>query len=369
VHDALRRLVEGQAAAGAAAGRLTGEVVAGLRAAGLFKLYLPAELGGLGAGLAEGCRTIAEVSEADTAAGWAVMIGAGPNWFAGRMAPALAEEVFGPADSVVAGSGAVGRARPAGDGDGEGWRVSGRWRWCSGAPWATWFTFNAKVEAPGAGGPGEGPGGRPLPDFTFAVPAADVRLHPDTWDVRGLRATASWDVSLEDVFVPTARTFQLGDPAPLRPEPVFAVPFIPFAQATIASVSVGGARRALRAFAELARTKTPAFADDVVAHDRAVADRYARATAEVRAAAAYLEAAIAGRDGLDDVDIALAANHAASTGTAIARALWDDAGMSVLPDDSALGRVIVDLQAAAQNAVVATGRYAELGAGLLGGVA
>jgi alkylation response protein AidB-like acyl-CoA dehydrogenase len=348
--DGLLRLVERDAGAAARAGRLTGRVVAALRDAGLFKLYLPTALGGRELGLSEAASVIARVSEADAAAGWAVMIGAGPNWFAGRMAPDLAEEVFGPAASAVAGSGAAGRATPTA----EGWRVSGRWRWCSGAPWATWFTFNAESDD----------GDR----FTFAVPGEEVTVHPATWDVRGLRATASWDAELQDVLVPRFRVFRVGDGPPCRPEPLFAVPFPAFAQATMAAVSVGATRRALRLFAELAARKVPAHGTAPLAADRVVADRSARSRAEAGAAAAFLHRATSEHDRtpLGAPELALAAAHAAAVGCSVARTLWDLAGMTVLASDDPLGRVIADLQAAGQNAVVAPARFADVGAGLLG---
>ena len=340
---------------GAAAGRLHDAVVAALRDEALFKLYLPGPLGGLGLDLVEATDTIARLAEADPAVGWAVMIGAGPNWFADHMAAPLVEEVFGPPDSCVAGSGKVGAAEP----DGEGWRVRGRWRWCSGAPWATWFTFNAAL-----------PGADPVAPFTFAVPATAVTRHADTWDVRGLRATASWDVELAGVPVPRSRTFHVDGP-PAGRTTVAGVSFPAFAQATMAAVSVGATRRALRLFRELAAHKVPSFPRPdgpavVLARDPVVADRVARTEAAARAAAGYLrratEAAVAG----DAADLALAAPHAAATGAAVARALWDLSGMTVLADGDPLGRALLDVQAAGQNAVVAPARFAEAGAALLG---
>jgi alkylation response protein AidB-like acyl-CoA dehydrogenase len=345
VYELVCRLAEEHAAAGAAAGRLSGDVVEAMQAGGLFKLYLPASLGGLGLALADATAVIARVSEADPAAGWAVMIGAGPNWFAGHMPPPLAADVYSGAVSCVAGSGKVGHAVP----DGDGWRVSGRWRWCSGAPWATWFTFNAAVD-----------GADP---FTFAVPAADVIMHPDTWDVRGLRATASWDVELHDVPVPVDRTFRVDEDHPTRAEPVFGVPFMAFAQATMAAVSVGATRRAVRLFAGLAARKAPSAAagPGSLAEDRVVADHYARAVAAAQAAADHLERATTALS----AELPLAAAHAAATGVAVARTLWDLSGMTVLAQDDPLGRTLMDLQAAAQNAVVAPARFADIGASLL----
>ena len=351
VFDGVCRLAEERAAAGAAAGRLDAEVVVALRDAGLFKLYLPASLGGLGLDLVAATDTIARLAEADPATGWAVMIGAGPNWFADHMPAPLVEDVFGPPDSCVAGSGKVGGAEP----DGDGWRVRGRWRWCSGAPWATWFTFNAAVAA-----------GDP---FTLAVPAAAAILHGDTWDVRGLRSTASWDVELRGVHVARRRTFQVSA-GPTPRTAVVGVSFSAFAQATMAAVSVGAIRRAVRLFRELAAHKTPSFPSPdgpavVLARDPVVADRFAKAEADVRAAAGYLRRATeAAADG-DEADLALAAPHAAVIGASVARTLWDLSGMTVLAEDDPLGRVLLDVQAAGQNAVVAPARFAEVGAALL----
>jgi hypothetical protein len=122
----------------------------------------------------------------------------------------------------------------------------------------------------------------------------------------------------------------------------------------------------------LAAVKTPSFPRSdgrvgVLADDAVVADRVARVEAAARAAAAYLRAATdAARIG-DEADLALAAPHAAATGAAAARSLWDLSGMSVLADADPLGRALLDVQAATQNAVVAPARFAEAGVTLLHG--
>ncbi len=352
-------VVDREAAGGARAGRLTEDAVGALRGARMFKLFLPADLGGVGLGLPEAVEVIAGVAEADGAAGWAVMIGAGPNWFAGHMSEDLAARVFGPAESAVAGSGLPGTAVAAAD----GWRIDGRWRWCSGAPWATWFTFGA---APADG-----------PPFTFAVPAGEVALDPGSWDVHGLRATASWDAELRDVAVPAADTFVVDPAAPRRPEPIFRVPFSSFAEASMAAVSVGVTRRVLADFAGLARTKVPSFGTAVLADDPVVRDRLARAEAAARAAARSLavavaavwDAAVADRIAVAasaQLDLQLAACHAVALGAELAAAVRPLAGMSVLDVASPLGRALADAEALTQNAVVAGARFADAGAALLG---
>jgi len=248
------------------------------------------------------------------ATGWAVMINAGPNWFAGCMDPVLAGQVFTPPDSAVAGSGQPGQAEPSPGGG----RVAGRWRWCSGAPWATWFTFTAVTPS------GDG--------VAFAVPAGQVRRHDDTWDVRGLRATASWDAELVGVEIPRARSFSLDTPTRVRDEPIFRVPFMTFASATMVAVSVGLARRALAEFTSLARSKRPTHAAGSLADDPVVADAIARTTASVRAADAHWNTAVASlwtacdhgepSEPKLETDVLLASSHAVAVGAHAGDELW-----------------------------------------------
>lgn len=345
------------ASAGERRGRLEEPVVEALRRAGLFKALLPADLGGLGLGLPEACAAFARLAEADGAAGWAAMIASGAGWFAGTMPPELGAEVFGPAEAVVAGSGAVGVAEP---GEG-GWQVLGRWRWCSGAPWATWFTF--AVSLPGGGLRG------------IAVPAGEVAVDPASWDVRGMQATASWDAALDGQQVPERHTFALDGP-PHRPEPFFAVPFPALAQATMAAVSVGVARRLLAEFAALARSKQPRLATAPLAEEGVVRHELARAHAATRAAGLLLDeatAAVWGRVlGGEAVpprlaaELQAAAAHAAATGAEAGHRLARLAGMDALERGSALARAVADLDALRQNAVQAAARFTDAGAELLG---
>ncbi|MGE0729067.1 MAG: hypothetical protein AB7O92_19310 [Acidimicrobiia bacterium] len=349
------------AAAGAAANRLYPAVVAQLGVHRLGKLFLPASLGGHDLSLPEACEVLSEVAEADGAAGWAVMIGTGPNWFAGHMDDALAAAVFGPAHSFVAGSGKVGRAeRVAG-----GHRVSGTWHWCSGAPWATWFTFLAQEAGEGA-----------APPFAIAVPAAEVAIDEASWRSRGLAATASCNAMLDGTFVPDGHRFHLDPSGPRRDEPIFRVPFAAFAEATMAAVALGIGRRLLGELAALARSKVPSFATDVLAHQAVAQDRFARATASLRSAESWWrsevarlwEAAASGGGTAEPamlVDHQLACVHAAQVVAGAANALEPLAGMDALPVDDALGRVLADARAAGRNAVIAEARFADAGAALL----
>ena len=77
--DAARRVLAGRGAEIEAAGRLPDDVVAALRATGIFRMWLPCELGGVEARPAEVIDTVSTLAAADSAAGWCAGIGMASN--------------------------------------------------------------------------------------------------------------------------------------------------------------------------------------------------------------------------------------------------------------------------------------------------
>ena len=78
------------------------------------------------------------------------------------------------------------------------------------------------------------------------VPASQVELI-DTWDSTGLRATASHDFAITDVFVPERRSFWFADP-PVCEGPLYRMPAVGTFAAYVAAVPLGIARHALEEF-------------------------------------------------------------------------------------------------------------------------
>src|SRR6266545_7732358 len=95
-----------------------------LREAGLFRLYVPRSLGGLEVDPITCARVLEEISGFDSAAGWAVMVANGVDWWCARLADEGAEEIYaqGP-DAIIAS--AFNPPMRAAHVDG-GFRVSGR---------------------------------------------------------------------------------------------------------------------------------------------------------------------------------------------------------------------------------------------------
>src|SRR5690348_6805928 len=109
--------------------RLPDELVAPLRASGLFRAGAPAETGAAEAPPALTLRLAETVARGDASAGWCVSIAATSSLLGGWLSPAGLTEVFGDASNVAAGVWAPRGAARRVDG---GYRVSGRWSFCSG---------------------------------------------------------------------------------------------------------------------------------------------------------------------------------------------------------------------------------------------
>ncbi|WP_217556928.1 acyl-CoA dehydrogenase [Paenibacillus sp. GbtcB18] len=205
-----------------------------------FKLFVPDDLNGRMSSLPDALRVFQECSRVDGGLGWLVTIGAGGGFFASLMKPEVGAALFADEKAVVAGSGApTGTARRVEN----GYRVSGRWKYCSGAAHATMFTANCIVEAPEGVEPGENAEIR-----AFIFTPDQVRIHPD-WNTFGLKATGSHSISVADLFVPDKMTFVFTEVHAYGDELIYRYPFIPFAQASFAAVALGIAAH----FAEAAR--------------------------------------------------------------------------------------------------------------------
>jgi len=148
----------------------------------------------------------------------------------------------------------TGAAKPAQG----GYRVSGKWTFCSGVDHADWLLLGVFF--------GPASGGSPMPDIRYVmVPKGDWKVIDD-WFVFGLRGTGSKGVVVEDVFVPNHRICGLGDmiqgtspgskvhDSPLYKASVWAT--IPF---TISSPANGMARGALDAFIDDMKVREGSF--------------------------------------------------------------------------------------------------------------
>jgi alkylation response protein AidB-like acyl-CoA dehydrogenase len=201
-------LVREEALASERLGRLTDNVVAAMLDANLFSIRLPREDGGLGGTGVELFEAIEEIARADGSAGWCMLISNAASTFVHSGAePRARREIFGNGP-VACWATLLPKARSiAAEG---GFRVSGNFAWGSSSSFSRWV-FVAEPIADRAG----------QQWFrAHLVPKEDVDIKEGSWDVMGLRATASIDYAITDKFVPAYRTFEypfLSDGDPQRP--------------------------------------------------------------------------------------------------------------------------------------------------------
>lgn len=187
----------------------------------LFKVFAPNALGGLELSLIDGLKTFQQAGVIDGNVGWAVTIGSGGNMFIPLFNEKVCESYFIHKEAVIAGSGKFGVAKK---GNG-GYFISGQWKYCSGADYATLFTMNCRVE-----------GNDEI--VTCSVPREMVEVIPD-WNAFGLKATSSHSMKVENVFVKEEETFKFGSFQNKYELPVHSFPFMTFSEASFFSLCLG----------------------------------------------------------------------------------------------------------------------------------
>ncbi|MGE7112048.1 acyl-CoA dehydrogenase [Lysinibacillus sp. NPDC047702] len=192
----------------------------------LFKLFTPKELGGKELNLLEGMKVFQQMSALDGNLGWLVTIGTGGNAFIPTFNQEICKKIFSPRNAVIAGSGYPTGTAVQMKG---GYRVSGQWKYCSGADYATTFTMNCFVEHEGI---------RTDQIISCSVEREHVEIFHD-WRAMGLKATASHTISIKNAWVPQEATFQLGTIHNNYGSFVHSFPFGTFAEASFLSVCLG----------------------------------------------------------------------------------------------------------------------------------
>jgi alkylation response protein AidB-like acyl-CoA dehydrogenase len=350
--------------------RLPLPLVREMAEAGLFRLWLPADLGGEELEPGRLLHLVEAVSGLDGSAGWCLMIGALGGMFGAYLPEAGAREVFGPDPLVVTGGSFTprGHATPVPG----GYRVSGRWPFASGCHHCAWLCGASLIfdgEQPRMGVDG-------APDLRLMFFRVEGCAIIDTWESGGLRGTGSHDFAVADVFVPEGRQFALLTGTPRLDRPLYRVPIVKWFPAAVAAVSLGIARTALEALKELAGVKVPTFRIDLLRERAVIQAQVAEAEATLRAVRGLLHETVgdAWRSaGLgepltreQEAMLAAAPVHAAASARQVTELMYQAGGGSAVYSRGALDRCLRDVQAAAQHLGVSPLNYELAGRLFLG---
>src|SRR4029453_14519151 len=182
--------------------RLPKALVERCHAAGFYRLVRPRELGGLQVDPLTYLRVVELLAEAAGSVGWNLCNNSIAQLVTLGLPDEGVREIYAPGpDSVVAGTAVMGGGRAVRvDG---GYRVPGRWPFGTGCQESAWMLASFQIL--------DGGEPRRSPDGTSAYwrgvfKRSEARIVEGSWDVAGLRATGSFDWTVEDVFLSEGRT-------------------------------------------------------------------------------------------------------------------------------------------------------------------
>lgn len=369
--DAARALaprLRGAAADTERARRLAPDLVAAMAEAGLFRLLVPASLGGGEVDAATLVAVLEELARADGAAGWCAMIAANAGVVAAYLPRPVARTIYGSPGAITGGVFAPSGTATVVDG---GYRVSGRWAFASGCQHCTWLMGGCAILEQGK--PRLLPSG--VPDARMMLFPASAATIVDTWTVAGLCGTGSHDIVVTELVVPADHAVSLAADAPTASGALYRFPVFGLLALGIGGVALGIGRAALDALAGLAGAKTPAGGRRLLRERPAVQAQFAEAEATLGAARAFLFDVIrtatdaAGAGALTPevrARVRLAATHAVTSAARAVDVAYTAGGGSAVYATNPLQRCFRDIHVVTQHMMVAQPTLELAGRVLLG---
>jgi alkylation response protein AidB-like acyl-CoA dehydrogenase len=351
----LRPLIEAASPAIEREGVLTRDVLEALYDARLFKMLLPKSCGGDETDPLNFIEAIEELAKADGSTAWCVAQASGCTLAAAYLEPAVAREIFGARDAVLAW-GPVGPNVRTTAIEG-GYRVNGTWSYASGSRHAQWLGGHSPlVDADGK--PCIDADGRPA-ERTTLFPKDKAAIH-DVWQVMGLKGTGSDSYTLTDLFVPARYSFTREFASDRRESgPLYRFTTYQIYGSAFAAVAIGLARATLDAFMQMATTKVPMLGSKPLRDNPVVQSKVAVAEAQWQSSRAYLvealgamwDAAYRGEAASmqQRAQLRLAAVHASHQCKEVVETAYHFAGGTAIFENQAFERRLRDIHAVTQQ--------------------
>ena len=162
-----------------------------------------------------------------------------------------------------------------------GYRLNGRWSWCSGLRHSQWIMIGGLVQRPG----------EDHPDMRlYLVPVAELK-QDDTWYCAGLRASGSNTAALDNVFVPEHRSVSFSvlregcsPGSKVNANPMYRAPFIALHSYALLGPVLGVARGGYAEFVQWTRQRYLTYTQLAIAQHVPVQIRVAEIAAQIDAA-------------------------------------------------------------------------------------
>jgi alkylation response protein AidB-like acyl-CoA dehydrogenase len=235
--------------------RIPDETIRDLWDANLFYLLKPKKFGGPAVRPDIAFQVADQLGRGDGSAAWVWSVMTIHDLFVALYPEQFQHEYWDKPNTLSASSFAPGgMASP----DKGGFRLSGKWSFCSGIDNADWMFLGAIFGPPS--------GASPMPDIRYVmVPQRDCKMIDD-WDVMGLCGTGSKSIALDNAFVPEHRVLShaamaegTAPGAQVHDGWLYRAPIWTFVPFTISAPANGIARGAFEAFIDEMRSRDTAF--------------------------------------------------------------------------------------------------------------
>ena len=347
--------------------RLPADLVADLRAAGVFRMGRSRAKGGPQMTLVQHLEVIEVLAHADPSVGWCVKIGTDSGLLAELLPPAASARLLPEPDMITAGQFTTGHGklrRVEG-----GYLLDGRFPFGSGITHADVVMSDAVLTRDGE--PVFGDNG--LPEGRLAFCRADQLVIEDTWHTHGLRGSGSCHYRAENLFVPEDQVLRIEPALFANREPLYSSGFNWVT--TMAAVPLGTARRAIdeaKALIHARKAGMPPrpMAETVQAREAIAHTETAWGAAQAflyRAAEEFWSELEAGTPKVETKGrLALANVNSFRMAAKVTRRLFDLIGANVIFDGSILERLARDALTLNQHMIVAGPAIETYGAMMLG---
>lgn len=246
------------------------DVVEKFKDIGIYRSFVPKPYGGSEQTPSEFLKAVEAISAADGSAGWVASFGMNPAYLAALPMETL-DQVWKESPNVVFAGGVFPpqkAARVKG-----GYIVNGRWQFASGCMGASIIGVGIVADD-----------GNSLPCMAV-MPVDKVKIEK-TWNVHGMIATGSFDLVVEDVFVPEEWTFIRGG-TPSVDSPFFRYPSLSFAAQVLSVTGLGVAREAIDILVNSAKGRKSVTGAPNLGERHYAQIQIAKAEAKLRSARAF----------------------------------------------------------------------------------
>lgn len=336
------------------AGCIDPENAADIKAIGAARLLQPTDFGGAQSSIEDHMRAVAVAGEYCMATSWCLAVWSAHGWMLAQLPTEGQHEIWSDPTNLISAS-IVPKTQFRQEGTDV--IVSGRFGFGSGCDHAPWLSVGGLL-----------PGDQPAP-VICALPADEVIIDHNSWNVVGLRGTGSKDLVVADeVAVPAHRVLHVTEtmarqaPGQLHyGGPLYTCPWRTTAILVLAAPVIGAAKAAVRRFQERIDDHFLVALSSVQRNDPAAGYRLAESTAEIQAAELLIYDAAARLDhlgGVDDVDPVLNASIIRDCGwgvralTNAVDRLYEASGANAMRADEPIQRLWRDVNAARSHAIL-----------------